>query len=275
MDYKILNNGVKIPTIGLGTWQSKTGEETYNAVKWALECGYRHIDSAYAYQNEENTGKAIKDSGINREEIFVTTKLPSDIKSYDGAIEYFNKSLTNLGLDYIDLYLIHAPWPWSNVGEDCTQGNIEAWKAMIDLYKQGKVKAIGVSNFQPSDIQPLIDATGVVPSVNQILFHIGNTQEHIYNYCIQNNILIEAYSPLATGKILENPKLQEFADKYNCSIADICLAYVRQRGTVYLPKSVHKERIESNYNSNIKLSNEDMDYLNNIERITEKKKLRS
>ena len=172
--YFKLYNGVKIPAVGFGTWQSKSGEETYNACKWALKYGYRHIDTAYAYGNEESVGLAIKDSGIDRSEVFITTKLPSDIKTYEGCIKSFDESLKNLDTEYIDLYLIHAPWPWSNVGIDCAEGNIEAWKAMIDLYNQGKIKAIGVSNFHKKDILPLIEATGFKPMVNQIRYFIGN-----------------------------------------------------------------------------------------------------
>ena len=136
-----LYNGVEIPALGLGTWQVSNGDEAYNSVLWALEAGYRHIDTAYIYENETSVAKAIKDSKIDRKDIFITTKLPADIKTYDGAIEYFDKSLKNLDTDYIDLYLIHAPWPWSNVGQDCTEGNIEVWKAFIKLYNEKKSKS--------------------------------------------------------------------------------------------------------------------------------------
>ena len=133
-EFFVLSNGVKIPKVGFGTWQSKSGEEAYNAVLWALEAGYRHIDTAYAYENEESVANAIIDSKIKREDLFITTKLPSHIKTYEGCIQYFNESMNNLKLDYIDLYLIHAPWPWSNIGQDCMEGNIEVWKDMIALY---------------------------------------------------------------------------------------------------------------------------------------------
>ena len=153
-----LYNGVKIPAVGFGTWQVKDGSEAYDSTLMALEAGYRHIDTAHAYGNEESVGKAIKDSGIKREDVFVTTKLPSHIKTYEGAKEHFAESLASLGLEYLDLYLIHAPWPWSNIGEECTEGNIEAWRAMVELYNEGKVRAIGVSNFAVKDIIPLTDA---------------------------------------------------------------------------------------------------------------------
>ena len=142
----ILNDGVEIPSVGLGTWQSEK-PDAYRAVRTAVDCGYRHIDTAYVYENEDAVGEAIKDCGVSRRELFITTKLPSHIKSFEGAKEYCEKSLKALGLDYLDLYLIHAPWPWSDVGSDCTEGNFAAWRAMIELKKEGKLRSIGVSNF--------------------------------------------------------------------------------------------------------------------------------
>lgn len=270
-----LYNGVKIPAIGFGTWQAASGEEAYNSALWALEAGYRHIDTAFAYENEASIAQAIKDSKVGRENVFITTKLPSHIKTYEGALEYAQKSLENLDTDYIDLYLIHAPWPWSNVGEDCTEGNIEAWKAMIKLYNEGKIKAIGVSNFHEKDIRPLIEATGVKPMVNQIRFFIGNTQEAITKYCQENDILVEAYSPLATGKIVDNPKLKDIAEKYNTSIPKICIRYCIERKTLPLPKSVKQHRIIDNLDVNFTIEKEDMDYLNSIVDTENKRHLRS
>lgn len=222
----------------------KDGDEAYNSVKWALEAGYRHIDTAYVYENEDSVGKAIKDSKIKREELFITTKLPSDIKTYDGAIEYFNKSLELLGLDYIDLYLIHAPWPWSNVGQNCDEGNILAWKAMIDLYNEGKIRSIGVSNFSIKDIENIVKATNFKPMVNQIRYFIGNT------------------------------KLKEMADKYNTTIPKICLRFCLQNNTLPLPKSVHKERIYDNLEFNFIISDEDMAYLNSLDKLASTRLLR-
>lgn len=269
-----LANGVKIPAVGFGTWQVKDGEEAYLSVKWALEAGYRHIDTAYVYENEESVGKAIADSGIKREDLFVTTKLPSDIKAYDGALEYFEKSLKNLGLTYVDLYLIHAPWPWSNVGENCDEGNIAAWKAMISLYNKGLIKSIGVSNFSIHDIKNIYEATNVMPMVNQIRYFVGNTQKELTKYCQDNNILVEAYSPLATGELLGNAKLQAIADKYHTTIPKICLRFCLQNNTLPLPKSVHKERIYDNLEFNFEISKEDMDYLNSLDKIASTRPLR-
>lgn len=273
-EYFVLSNGLKIPKVGFGTWQSKDGEEAYNSVLWALKYGYRHIDTAYVYGNEASVARAIKDSKIKREDIFITTKLPAEIKTYDGAIEYFNRSIVNLDTDYIDLYLIHAPWPWENVGADCTEGNIEAWKAMIKLYQEKKIKSIGVSNFLVKDIEALIEATGFKPMVNQIRYFIGNTQSTITDYCQKNDILIEAYSPFATGELIDNPIVLEMAKKYNTSIPKICLRYCIQKNTLPLPKSVHEDRIKDNLDFNFEISKEDMDYLDSLHHIASTRKLR-
>ncbi len=269
-----LLNGVEIPKVGFGTWQTKSGDEAYNSVKWAIEAGYRHVDTAFAYGNEESVGKAIADSGIDRKEIFIVTKLPADIKSYGGAVEHFEMSLKNLGTDYLDLYLIHAPWPWSDVGKDCTAGNIEVWKAMVELYKAGKIRAIGVSNFHPEDIKPLIDATGIKPAVNQIRYFIGNTQEKVSDYCRSEGILIEAYSPLATGELIANGTLDNIAQKYGKSVAKICLRYCLQKGVLPLPKSTHRERIIDNTDLDFVISDEDMAYLDGLHHIASTRKLR-
>ena len=268
-------DGVKIPAIGFGTWQVKDGNEAYQSTLWALEAGYRHIDTAHAYGNEESVGRAIRDFGIAREEVFVTTKLPSHIKTYEGTLAHFEESLNSLGLGYIDLYLIHAPWPWSNIGEDCTKGNIEAWRAMIDIQKQGKVRSIGVSNFAVKDIQALIDATGVKPAANQIRYFIGNRQDSITDFCQANGILVEAYSPLATGEIANHEKLASTAEKYGVTIPQLCIRYCIEKNTLPLPKSVHKERISANIDVHFNIKKEDIDYLDSIGRIGAVKDLRS
>lgn len=274
-EFFILNNGVKIPAIGLGTWQVADGEEAYRACLDALEVGYRHIDTAFAYGNEQSIARAIEDSGIAREDIFITTKLPSDIKDYDGTIEHFEASLKNLCTDYLDLYLIHAPWPWSDVGSECAEGNIAAWRAMIELYNQGKVRAIGVSNFHVKDIKAIVDATGFVPAVNQIRYFIGNRQDEITDYCQANGILIEAYSPLATGALVEHAGLHSIADGYGVSIPKLCIRYCIQKGTLPLPKSVNRERIEQNLDVDFEISSEDMAYLDSLYHIGPTRHLRS
>ena len=262
MNFK-LSNGVEIPYIGFGTWQIPNSE-VYQATLNALKLGYRHIDTAWAYQNEEAIGRAIKDSGLKRKEIFVTTKLPSHIKNYEETFKYFKESISLLGLDYVDLYLIHAPWPWSNIGEDCKAGNIEAWRAMIELYNAGKIRSIGVSNFLESDIKPLVEATGFMPHVNQIRYFIGNTQDSLVKYCQKNNILVEAYSPLATGNLLDNLDIAKVAAKYNVKPSQIAIRYCIEKNTLPLPKSTNLERQKLNMDVNFKISDEDMKVLDKI-----------
>jgi diketogulonate reductase-like aldo/keto reductase len=255
----VLSNGVKIPKIGFGTWQIKQGKEAYNSVLLALKAGYRHIDTATVYRNEKSVGQAIKDSGIKREDIFVATKLPSHIKGYESTFKELDKSLKRLGLDYIDLYLIHAPWPWIAIGTNHTEGNIKAWKAMIELYNSKKIRAIGVSNFSISDIEPLIEATGFIPHVNQMPFYVGKPQTEIRHYCKQNNILFEAYSPLMSGRVFKVDIVNQLANKYGVSAAQIALRYTIQKDTLPLPKSTHEERIISNAELDFVIADEDIE----------------
>ncbi len=259
-----LNTSATIPKIGFGTWQIPNGDEAYNSTLFALRSGYRHIDTARVYGNEESVGKAIRDSGINRSEIFLTTKLPADIKTYEGALETFETSIRTLGVDYVDLYLIHAPWPWSDRGGDYTEGNIQAWKAMEEIYKSGRAKAVGVSNFNVKDMQAILDNGTITPAANQIRFFIGSTQNEVTEFCQEKGILIEAYSPLATGRILDNPEVKKLADKYEKTVAQICIRYTLQRGTVTLPKSTHEEYILQNADVNFVIDEQDMNYLNGL-----------
>ena len=270
-----LKNGVKIPAIGIGTWQVAPGDEAYNTVRSALEVGYRHVDTANTYGNEKSVGEAIRDSGIPRAEIFITTKLPSDIKNYDGARASFMESLENLGVEYVDLYLIHAPWPWSAVGTNCDEGNTAAWRAMIDLYNEGKIRAIGVSNFHPSDIENLIETTGFSPMVNQIRYFIGNTQQHITDYCRERGILVEAYSPLATGALVNDEHMAHLAEKYGKSIAKICIRYCIEKGTLPLPKSTNPARMAENLDVDFEMDAEDVAYLDSLYHIGPTRELRS
>lgn len=259
-----LKNGIKVPKLGLGTWQIPDGDEAYNSTKWALEAGYRHIDTAMAYGNEASVGRAIKDSGIPREEIFVTTKLPAQHKGYEIAHECFNKSLTKLGLDYIDLYLIHAPWPWDNIGKDCTEGNIESWRAFEEIYESGKAKAIGISNFEPKHTEPILAMCKYAPMVNQIRFHIGDRQEEVVDYCNKQGILITAYSPLATGRILNDKAIVEMAAKYKVTAAQLCIRYCIQKDMVVIPKSTKRDRIISNAEVDFAIDAEDMKILDRL-----------
>lgn len=259
-----LSNGIEIPKIGLGTWQVKEGNEAYHSVLFALKNGYRHIDTAQGYQNEESVGRAVRDSGINREDIFVTSKLESHIKDYEGAKLAFEKTLEKLNFEYLDLFLIHAPWPWSEMGKDCRKGNIEAYRAMEEFYLAGKIKAIGVSNFSPDDLENIIRNSQIVPHVNQIGYFIGLDQSETIEYCNERNIFIEAYSPLGIGYLLSNEDIKTIAKKYNKSTAQICIRYLLQKGTAPLPKSTHEERIIQNGDVDFEISDADMDFLDTI-----------
>lgn len=259
-----LNNGVTIPKIGLGTWQVPNGEDTYNSVRAALKNGYRHIDTAAGYGNEESVGRAIKDSGVPRDEIFVTSKLESHIKTYDETLKAFEETMENLGFEYLDLYLIHAPWPWSEMGKNCDEGNVEAFKAMEKLYKDGRIRAIGVSNFSISDIKNILDNCEITPAANQIGYFIGLDNDELQTFCESLDIQIIAYSPLAIGYALSNETIQSMAKKYDVTPAQICIRYDIQKGTVPLPKSTHESRIIENSQVDFTISEDDMATLSQI-----------
>ena len=259
-----LNNGYKIPCIGFGTWQTPDGDTAVNAVKDAVKLGYKHIDTAAIYGNEVSIGKAIKESGINRNELFITSKVWNKERGYKTTLAAFDKTLNDLQLDYLDLYLIH--WPASqNQFKDWDNINLETWKAMTELYKAGKIKSIGVSNFMPHHLKSLME-TEVKPMVNQIEFHPGFMQEETVKYCNDNNILIEAWSPLGTGKMLNNSTLKEIASKYNKSAAQLCIRWCLQNNTLPLPKSVTSSRIKENTEIfDFNISDEDMKIINSME----------
>lgn len=259
-----LENGVKIPCIGFGTWQAEDGEVAYNAVMSALKAGYRHIDTAAIYRNEESVGRAIADSGVPREEIFVTTKLWNKCRSYDLVYSAFERSIGKLGLDYVDLYLIH--WPASPAEyENFNEINLDAWKAMSELHKAGKIKAIGVSNFLPHHLDALMK-TEIKPTVNQIEFHPGYTQPEAVEYCKKNGILVEAWSPLGSGRVLSDERLKKIAAKYGKSVAQICVRWCLQNDVLPLPKSVTESRIIENGDVfDFEILREDMELINNFE----------
>jgi len=259
-----LANGVSIPSIGFGTWQIPSGDMAYNSVREALKAGYRHIDTAQAYGNEASVGQAIRDSGIDRSEIFVTSKLPAEIKSYDKAVRRAAFTMKQIGLDYIDLYLIHAPWPWTEIGADYTKENIEVWKAMEEFYESGKTRSIGISNFNVNDINAILENSRIRPMVNQIKLHIGHPQAEITEHCRKNNILVEGYSPLATGKILNNSNIAAIAKKYGKSVAQLSIRYVLEKGALPLPKSTHPEYIRQNIDVDFKITADDISNLDTL-----------
>lgn len=240
-----LHNGVKIPCVGFGTWQAEEGKEAVKAVRDALEAGYRHIDTAAAYRNEASVGKALKESGLSRQEVFVTSKLPNSVRGYDQTKKSFARTLENLGFDYLDLYLVH--WPKPLVFRDHWQkANADSWRAIEELYEAGAIKSIGVSNFLPSHLDELAKTANVQPMVNQIKLCPGITQPEVTEYCQSQQILLEAYSPLGTGDIFTDPDMQKLAEKYQRTIAQVSLRWSLQMGFLPLPKSVNTGRIKEN-----------------------------
>ena len=239
-----LPNGNTIPNIGFGTWQSKDGEVCEAAVRAAIEAGYRHIDTAAAYGNEASVGKAVRECGIAREELFITSKLPNKMRGYESAFAAFDATMEKLGLDYLDLYLIH--WPASHHRfENWREINLDTWRAMTELYKAGRIRAIGVSNFLPHHLEALME-TEVAPMVDQIEFHPGHMQTETVRFCHSHGICVEAWSPLGTGRMLTNETLLELAAKYGRSAAQICIRWCMQHAVLPLPKSVTPSRIAEN-----------------------------
>ncbi|MBS5800694.1 MAG: aldo/keto reductase [Clostridiales bacterium] len=244
-DTYTLANDVQIPCIGFGTWQTPNGETAINSVKAALKAGYRHIDTAACYGNEASVGQAIKESGVPREEIFVTSKVWNTERGYEKTLAAFETTMAKLDLDYVDLYLIH--WPAAaNQFENWKEINAQTWRALEELYIEGKVKAIGVSNFLPHHLEALLEGVKVVPMVNQIEYHPGFMQAESVAFCKAHNILVEAWSPLGTGNVLNNETLIMMAQKYSKTVAQICIRWVLQHGLLPLPKSITESRIIEN-----------------------------
>ncbi|MDS3244247.1 aldo/keto reductase [Streptococcus pneumoniae] len=261
-----LNNGVEIPVLGFGTFKAMDGEEAYRAVLEALKAGYRHIDTAAIYQNEESVGQAIKDSGVPREEMFVTTKLWNSQQTYEQTRQALEKSIEKLGLDYLDLYLIHWPNPKPLRENDAWKTrNAEVWRAMEDLYQEGKIRAIGVSNFLPHHLDALLETATIVPAVNQVRLAPGVYQEEVVAYCREKGILLEVWGPFGQGELFDSKQVQEIAANHGKSVAQIALAWSLAEGFLPLPKSVTTSRIQANLDCfGIELSHEERETLKTI-----------
>lgn len=253
-----LNNGVEMPMLGIGVWQMAAGKETLDALGFAFEVGYRHVDTAKLYGNEREVGQAVRASGIPREDIFVTTKLWNTDHGFKKALAAFDRSLASLGLDYVDLYLIH--WPETGLRGD-------SWRALEKIYDEGKVRAIGVSNYTIRHLQEVLDAGSVVPAVNQVEFHPWLYQKDLLDYCRNKGILLEAYSPLTKGKMLKDRELGKVAKRYGRSHAQILIRWVLQHDMVVIPKSSNRKRIRENAETfDLELSGEDMSLLDSFNR---------
>ena len=263
----ILRNGIDIPDIGFGTWNIPYGEDCEKAVFEAIKAGYRHIDTAGAYGNERSVGLGVKAAireGLikDRADVFITSKLWNTNRSYNKAFRGFDKSMRNLDLDYIDLYLIH--WPANKVRyKNPSEVNAVTWQALEELYEEGRAKSIGVSNFLPHHIEELKKSAKVLPMVNQIELHVGYMQEDVVEYNNNNGIITEGYSPLGTGALLENEILREMAKKYQTTVPNICISFLREKGIIPLPKTISPDRMSSNLRL-IRLDEEDMNILNSL-----------
>ena len=242
----LLSNGISMPLLGFGTWELTPGEITKNAVKTAIQAGYRHLDTALVYQNEHDVKDAIHASGIASNELFITAKLPPHIKRRDGVFRMHAKTLKNLGQDTVDLYLINAPRPFGVTSGDYDADNAIAWEALETLYHDGKARAIGVSNFSIEDLENLRKKGLSTPHVNQIAYFVGHTQDELVNYCHEKGIKIMAYSPLARGYVLNNPIVKKIADALRVTPAQVALRYIIQKGIVPIPKSANANHINTN-----------------------------
>lgn len=260
-----LSNGVKIPKLGLGTWFIPD-DQAAEAVRQAVELGYRHMDTAQAYENEAGVGSGVKSCGIEREKLFVTSKVAAEHKTYETAASSIDETLSRMGLDYLDMMIIHSPQPWDEFRDERRyyEENKAVWRALEDGYRAGKLKAIGVSNFLVDDLESLLADCTVKPMVNQILAHIGNTPEELMAFCEKNDILVEAYAPIAHGVALQNRNLVAMAEKYGATVPQLCIKYVLQLGTVALPKTANPVHMAENAKLDFTVSDEDMGILKRL-----------
>lgn len=264
-----LANGVEIPQLGLGTWLVDDGDVA-DAVKAAVKLGYRHIDTAQAYGNERGVGEGIRTCGIQRDKLFVVSKVAAEHKTYEEAKKGIDETLSKMGLDYLDMMIIHSPQPWVDVNQSedrYVEGNRAAWRALEEAYKAGKLRVIGVSNFQIEDLKSLMEVCEIKPMVNQILLHISNTPLELVEYCQKNGIAVEAYSPIGHGEILYEPEIEAMAVKYNVSVPQLCIRYTLQLGTISLPKTANPAHMESNAQVDFEIGAEDMELLKHFKHI--------
>lgn len=263
-----LENGVTIPKLGLGTW-CIDNDKAAQAVRTAVALGYRLIDTAQAYKNEQGVGEGIRSCGVPREELFVASKVAAELKTYEAAAASIEETLKKMGLDYLDQMIIHAPQPWSEFRDTKRYfaENKAVWRALEDAQAAGKVRVIGVSNFLQDDLENLLSDCRVQPMVNQILLHISNTDQELLNFCKEQHIQVEAYSPIAHGEALKNPVIAQMAKKYGVSAAQLCVRYVLQLGTVALPKTADPQHMAENAAVDFVLTPEDMAALLQMEHI--------
>lgn len=267
-EYYTLANGERIPKLGLGTWFIDD-DKAAEAVREAVNVGYRLIDTAQAYGNERGVGEGVRTCGVPREQLFVASKVAAECKSYDSAAASIDETLKKMGLDYLDQMIIHSPQPWAEFRDEKRyfEENLEAWRALEDAQLAGKIKTIGVSNFLKDDLENILSNCRVKPAVNQILLHISNTNTELVNFCKANDILIEAYSPIAHGEALKNPEIARMAEKYGVTAAQLCIRYAVQLGTVALPKTAKPEHMRDNADIDFEISEQDMNALIGMEKI--------
>lgn len=268
-EHYTLSNGVKIPKLGLGTWFIPD-ESAPQAVKAAVKVGYRHFDTAQAYGNERGVGEGIRTCGVPREELFGVSKVAAEHKTYEEAKAGIDGTLKKMGLDYLDMMIIHSPQPWAEVNQSekrYKEGNRQAWKALEEAYNEGKLKAIGVSNFKVDDIESLMETAKVKPMVNQVLCHISNTPLALIDFCQKSNILVEAYSPIAHGEILNQLEIKALADKYGVTVPQLCIRYTLQLGALPLPKTANPEHMRDNSKVDFVIEDSDMEKLKAVEHI--------
>ncbi|MDO4851070.1 MAG: aldo/keto reductase [Actinomycetota bacterium] len=266
-----LNNGVQVPKLALGTWLIDD-DKVADAVRAAVEIGYRHIDTAQAYGNERGVGEGVRTCGVPREELFVVSKVAAEHKTYDEAMAGIDGTLAEMGLDYLDMMIIHSPQPWVEVNQSDDrhfEGNVAAYRALEDALAAGKLRAIGVSNFQVEDLRNILDNCTVKPAVDQVLAHVGNVPVDVVAFCRENGIQVEAYSPIAHGEADRIEGIAAMAGKYGVTVAQLCIRYVLQLGMIALPKTANPVRMKENASLDFEISDDDMAVLDATGRLSD------